>query len=99
MPKPFFNPQVNSAWEFWLASRPPIIRKLAKKFPPGIHIYKKKGAKPLFVVAYCEDGGIEVSKTDPRVDYPTAVHTRFKICAKCLKNAKRYDCPQPTPHP
>ena len=69
--------------EKWLSNRPPIIRELFEKFPPGTRF--QDGDKILHVVGYSEDGGILVSATDPSVDYKKAVRTTQRICPSCLK--------------
>ena len=69
-------------WERWLNSRPPIIRELANRFPPGFS-FEKEG-KTLYIVAYVEDGGIEVSEINPDEDYDNAVNTRSYVCPECL---------------
>lgn len=66
----------------WLATRPKIIRDLAKRFPPGSTI--EYAGKSLYVVSYDEGGALGVSETDPAVDYQKAVDTRQVVCADCV---------------
>ncbi len=73
-------------YEAWLATRPPHVAKLARRFKPGTRIVTHKG--PVFVVGYAQekDGSVAVlltSETDPFEDYDKAIETRQCICSCC----------------
>ncbi len=81
------NEKVKQAmYEEWLKSRPPAVRALAEKYPPGtaflIH------GQPMYVFSYGEykDGttGIFVTPVWPGEDYEQAMEQRQPICACCL---------------
>lgn len=74
--------RLGGEWEAWLATRHPIIRELANLYPPGTCL--DLDGEIVHVIAYTEDGGLEVTKTDPSEDYEKAVDDRFRICAECL---------------
>jgi hypothetical protein len=71
----------NLQWDEWLNSRPPVIRELVCRFPPGIS-FKREG-KTFYVVGYVEDGGLEISDINPAEDYGNAVATKIYFCPKC----------------
>jgi hypothetical protein len=70
----------------WYASRPEPIRDLMRRYPPGAVL--RLGSHPMHVVSYQEvEGGppgLQVSYTDPAVDYDGAVATRFFVCGDHL---------------
>lgn len=67
--------------EAWLAERPPIIRELYNKYPPGtafmIH------GKPMWVIAYREDGSIKVTPIPPIMNHDLAVNMAVTVCSCC----------------
>ena len=72
----------NVSWREWLAERPKLVRKMAKKYPPGtkfnIH------GQHMHVMSYEEDGGISVTAIDPFEDYENAVKERKPVCSCCV---------------
>lgn len=78
------DPDQIAALEEWLADRPPIIRELAYKYPPGTRFQRDGGI--YWLVSYMEDGGIGVSQINPVDDYEGAVATKQEVCASCLEN-------------
>lgn len=78
---------MNPDLQKWLEGRPPVIRELAKRFPPGSYIRDHVGTK-LWVCSYGEDGSVKVSETNPGEDYEKAMLTRKTMCACCAKGEK-----------
>ncbi len=74
--------QLQKRWQAWLSGRPEVVRRLAEKYPPGT-AFELHG-RFLYVVAYTEDGGLEVSPVNPFEEYEQAVRQREPICACCL---------------
>jgi len=70
------------ALEAWLATRPPAVKQLARKYPPGTRFVIHGEIQ--YVVAYNEDGSLSVSSINPSADYKGAVATRKALCACCL---------------
>ena len=71
----------NAAWEAWLATRPPIVRDLARRYPPGT-LVQAEGHADRYVVSYGEDGSLGVSRIDPCKDYDGAVNSIELLCAE-----------------
>ena len=65
----------------WLASRPPAVRKMAAKFPPGTKILYE-GAE-CFVTGYVEeedgDVGLKLSPYDPTQEYELAIANTIDV--------------------
>lgn len=76
--------------EEWIASRPPAVQVLARKYPPGTKF--KIHEQELYVVGFSEQGHILVSETDPRKDYEKAVATRGPVCGCCLEKLEKARC-------
>lgn len=69
----------------WIASRPPAIRALAKRFPVG-DIFLINGVGH-FLIGYAEsekpgDEMLIVSPIDPTDDYEAAMAAKVHVCAK-----------------
>lgn len=77
-----FTPEQIAALEEWLIDRPPIVRELAYKYPPGTRF--ECGDEILWLVSYGEDGSVGVSHINPMEDYETAVATKQNLCGDCL---------------
>lgn len=69
--------------EAWLATRPPVVQDLARRFPPGTVMQTNQGRA--WVIAYCDDGGIELTHIDPSTNYEQAVAERFYVCPSCIR--------------
>jgi hypothetical protein len=77
---------MNDELRAWLATRPPAVRDVAFRYPPGSII--AIGDRTAYVMTYreYEDGtvGLGVSFTNPSRDYDAAFASRFAVCACCL---------------
>jgi len=49
-----------AAWELWVDSRPPIIKELARRFPPWELFRLKSSGHRVFAYSYAEDGTLTV---------------------------------------
>jgi hypothetical protein len=72
----------------WIETRPPEIKALIVRFPPGTAITVNN--QLLYVVGYAEGNGsnensLIVSRTSPADDYDLAVATREYVCPDCVK--------------
>lgn len=76
--------EIADVMELWLKGKPETIKRLARRLPPGTKI--ESHGQTLYVVAYTEDGGVKVSKTDPAEDFRTAIQERQPICRCCLES-------------
>lgn len=80
------DPDVELRWREWLASRPPEIRALAEKYPPGTR-FNIHGVT-MYLVSYGEYGegktGLGISPIDPRVHYEAAQGLKQNICPCCV---------------
>lgn len=78
-------------WDKWVASRPKIIQKLAKKFPPNQLYRLKPGNERVFPVSYCENNTMTVqivSKYNPHIFFERNV---FGIKPSDLKSIGKKD--------
>lgn len=73
----------NFSWNECLATRAAVVRRIAKRFPPGTRLQIHD--RSMYVISYFEDGGLCVTATDPAVDYERAVTEREPVC-KCCKD-------------
>lgn len=80
------NPEQKEKLDKWLEGRPPIIKELCYRFPPGTR-FEIEGVIN-YVVSYNEDGSVGVSIIDPRKNYELATSIRQIICAECLPTEK-----------
>lgn len=75
---------IHEIWQEWLESRPPIVRALAEKYPPGtafnIH------GRVMYVISYSEGGGLSVTPVYPGDDYDLAMEQREPLCHCCVDN-------------
>lgn len=55
--------QQNKDWEAWLATRPPMIVEMARKFPPHTLYKIKQTGQRVFVIAYNENNTLRVAVT------------------------------------
>jgi hypothetical protein len=88
----FDDPEKRKAALAWVESRPPEIRALIHRFPPGTTI--RIDGKDAFVVSYASmkpnpDGekpgpGMYFSSTNPAEDYQGALASRFFVCGEHL---------------
>jgi hypothetical protein len=76
----------------WFRTRPPIVQELLRKHPPGQVL--ELGGEPIYVIGATEGGALLVSRTDPNVDYESAVAQQESICAACLDNLEHGKCPK-----
>lgn len=74
----------------WVASRPPAVRALIERFPMGSRFLI--GGTQYHLVGYgeAEDGRatLQVSVTDPAVDWEAAVATRLDVCPEHFTRCK-----------
>lgn len=74
-------------WAEWLALKPPAVRALAAKYPPGTRFQGHDGAT-LYAISYDEhqDGAVTLGVTaiDPAKDYAGAVAGKKPICSCCM---------------
>ncbi len=70
--------------ELWLTGRPEVIKKLARKYPPGSTINCGQEKDRVFVVGFTESNRLLVSKTDPSKDHNTSIDNRFEVCLNCI---------------
>ena len=77
---------MNGALRDWIEARPPNVRAVARRYPPGSTL--DVDGRTAYVLSYEEykDGsvGLGVSYLDPRFDYNRAMALKFHICACCL---------------
>ncbi len=66
----------------WLASRPPVVRALAERYPPNTP-YNIHGVT-MYVISYTEGGAVLVTPVDPAEDYEQAIAQRQPVCRCCL---------------
>ena len=71
--------------EAWADSRPPAIRDLCRRFPPGSRV-AVDDRPPAHVIGYAEadDGttGLWLTHLSPYDDYDAALAARFYLCAE-----------------
>lgn len=72
-------------WRYWLSTRPPRVRRLAQKFPPGTKVVLDDRSH--HVLGYSEDGKVIVSAVDPTVDYAGARAAKEYVCGHHLRRA------------
>jgi len=68
--------------ETWLEGRPAVVKKMARKYPPGTGFYLHD--KLMWVIGYREDGGLHVTEIDPSSDHEKAVATKITVCPCCV---------------
>jgi hypothetical protein len=87
----FSDPEQRDATLAWVNSRPPAIRDLVHRHPPG-STFMLRG-RPAYVISYQEvdDGppGLNVSYIDPSTDYDRAMASKLFICGEHLPEARR----------
>jgi hypothetical protein len=74
--------ELEAAKEAWIASRPPVVRDLARRFPAGSAVMIR--GKQFYIIGYTDDDMLLVSETDPFQDYDKAVLSKECVCAKHL---------------
>lgn len=67
----------------WLKTRPKIIQDMVTKYPPGSIINDR------YIISYCENGSLGVSKIDPTKDYEAAINAREYICTSCVSRVRK----------
>jgi hypothetical protein len=72
----------DSDLEAWIAARPPLIRHLARQYPPGQAL--DIDGERWYVVSYEENERIGISRIDPSVDYKASQRRRELINAHDL---------------
>jgi hypothetical protein len=79
--------RLDVALEAWLAGRPEKVKKAARCYPPGT-TFAGPGGSTLWLIGFSEgeDGSVllEVSETNPAVDYAEAVASRSVVHWGCL---------------
>lgn len=73
-------------WREWYASRPPEIRQLIDRFPPGTVVKHKE--ETLYVMGYFEtegEPGVYITPINPSDDYEGAVAAKVFAHAACLE--------------
>ena len=78
------NQEQKSMWEEWLATRPEVVRQMARRYPPGTKF--RIHDEVMHVMSYEESGGLSVTATDPAEDYEKAVAERQPLCKCCVGN-------------
>lgn len=65
----------------WFEGRPPKVRALFRRFPPGsTFLIDGRTAHVISVVEMLNELGIMMSYTDPAKDFDGAFATRFFVC-------------------
>lgn len=80
--------EMQARFEKWLESRPPVVRELARRYPPGTKF--DRHGKTFHVIAYTDQGGLMVTEIDPAIDYAQALFSRRAICKCCLEELSRH---------
>jgi hypothetical protein len=82
----FTDPEARDAALGWVNSRPPAVRDLVRRYPPGSLLMLQ--GRPAYVISYQEvaDGlpGLNVSYIDPSTDYDRAMASKLFICEEHL---------------
>jgi hypothetical protein len=70
----------------WFQSRPPNVRALFRRFPPGSTFsLDGRTAYLVSIVETTDEPGMILSHVDPAEDYDKAVATRFFVCGDHLR--------------
>jgi hypothetical protein len=70
----------------WFESRPPAVRALFRRFPPGSTFsIDGRTAHVVSVAETTDEPGMMLSYIDPAEDYDGALATRFFVCGDHLK--------------
>lgn len=72
----------DAALEKWLEGRPEVVKKMARRYPPGTRFLLH--GKIMHVIAYSESGGLSVTPVDPDKNWDKAVKKRRPVCACCV---------------
>ena len=89
MQNPRDDELVLAEWEAWVATRPPHIARVARRYPPGVCIEHE--GETLWLIGYNETKTDEVmlifSKVDPSEDYEAArrPENRCLVCEHHLQ--------------
>jgi hypothetical protein len=55
-----YTPEQQAEWDAWVASRPPVIQRLATKYPPT-KLYRINTGHRVVIYSYSEDGTVTVA--------------------------------------
>jgi hypothetical protein len=70
----------------WSQSRPPAVRALFRRFPPGsTFLIDGRTAHVVSVAETTDEPGMMLSYIDPAEDYDGALATRFFVCGEHLR--------------
>jgi hypothetical protein len=71
----------------WVDSRPPAVRALFRRFPPGSTFLMEGRTAYIVGVAETDDEpGMLLSYTNPAVDYDGAFASRFLVCGEHFRS-------------
>lgn len=72
---------LSNQFDTWLATRPPQIQALAKRFPLGTVI--NNSGSLMYLIGYNEGEALIVSPVDPSQDYEGSLKAKQYICKEC----------------
>jgi hypothetical protein len=83
------DPERRAAVVAWLEERPPSIRALVRRFPPGTRFVVPGKPSPAYVMSYGEGEtgdatGLFLTDIDPSEDYDEAFASRYFVCVDHL---------------
>jgi hypothetical protein len=79
--------------ERWLVACPPVVRHLARQYPPG-HALDLDGERR-YVVSYEENERLGLSRIDPRTDHKAAQLQRTLINAHHIPGYRPFSTSEP----
>lgn len=81
------TPEIQERWEEWIASRPPLIQELARKFPPGTEWVLFSDSLDYYIpYSYCENGTVTMTRISGGLFAPigTALYNVFGMKPETL---------------
>lgn len=71
-------------WEAWLATRPPCVQALARRFPAGEQVVIGDHGRS-WIIGYTESDELILSAVDPFQNFDAAREARFYVHASCVR--------------
>lgn len=56
-----YDAETQAEWDAWVASRPPVVKDLAERFPPNRLYQLKSSGHRVVMYSYSEDGTVTVT--------------------------------------
>lgn len=84
--------ELDEQFEEWVASRPPVVQEMIKKFHPRTHSKFMIEDTMYFLLGYQENGMLIVSKINPHESedsYKKAIKAQEFICAEHISDGNR----------